>query len=113
MPGGFGDVVLGYDSVLEYLRGDEYFGATVGRYANRIAQRAIRLDGKWYELELNAPPNAEHGGERGLRSQIWTIEGTDIADGGRFEPFAGEPGRRSRLPWRAHRASHLHADERQ
>jgi aldose 1-epimerase len=79
--GGVGDVVLGYDSPLEYLHGREYFGATVGRYANRIAQGRFRLGGTWVELEQNAPPNAEHGGEQGFDRKIWTIEGTDIADG--------------------------------
>jgi aldose 1-epimerase len=79
--GRIGDVVLGYDSVLEYLYGREYFGATVGRYANRIAHGRFRVGGTWYELEQNAPPNAEHGGEQGFDGKIWTIEGTDIADG--------------------------------
>jgi aldose 1-epimerase len=79
--GEIADVVLGYDSVLEYLHGREYFGATVGRYANRIAHGRFRVGSTWYELERNAPPNAEHGGEQGFDRKIWTLEGTDIADG--------------------------------
>ena len=79
--GVFGDVVLGYDTALEYLHGREYFGATVGRYANRIAQGRLCVGGKWYELERNAPPNAEHGGEQGFDRKVWTLEGTDTADG--------------------------------
>lgn len=79
--GGFGDVVLGYDTALEYLHGREYFGATVGRYANRIAKGRFCVGGKWYELERNAPPNAEHGGAQGFDRKVWTIEGTDIANG--------------------------------
>jgi aldose 1-epimerase len=79
--GGFGDVVLGYDTALEYLQGREYFGATVGRYANRIAKGRFCAGGQWYELERNSPPNAEHGGEQGFDRKVWTIEGTDIAHG--------------------------------
>lgn len=79
--GCFGDVVLGYDTALEYLYGREYFGATVGRYANRIANGRFCVDGRWYELERNAPPNAEHGGEQGFDRKVWTIEGTDTAHG--------------------------------
>jgi len=79
--GGFADVVLGYDTALDYLRGHEYFGATIGRYANRIANGRFCVDGKCYELERNSSPNAEHGGEQGFDRKLWTIEGTDIANG--------------------------------
>jgi aldose 1-epimerase len=79
--GAFGDVVLGYDTVGEYLLGREYFGATIGRYANRIANGRFCLGGKQYELERNSPPNAEHGGADGFDRRVWSIEGTDIANG--------------------------------
>jgi aldose 1-epimerase len=79
--GSFGDIVLGYDSALEYLHGREYFGATVGRYANRIAKGRFCVDGRCYELERNSPPNAEHGGAEGFDRKVWTIEGSDDANG--------------------------------
>lgn len=79
--GAFSDVVLGYDSIEEYQRGNEYFGATVGRYANRIANGQFSLDGKNYQLALNAAPNSEHGGVEGFDRRVWNIEGTSIAAG--------------------------------
>jgi len=51
------DVVLGYDSLAEYLNGGSYFGATIGRYANRIAHAEFSLDGKTHHLPAN---NGEH-----------------------------------------------------
>jgi aldose 1-epimerase len=79
--GRFGDIVLGFDTVEEYLRGSDYFGATIGRYANRIANGLFNLGGKRYQLALNNSPNAEHGGEEGFHRRIWDIEGTDTANG--------------------------------
>jgi len=96
--GGSGDVVLGYDSAMEYLHGREYFGATIGRYANRIAMGRFCVGGKWYELERNAPPNAEHGGEQGFDRKIWTIEGTDIADGATLRLSLTSPDRDQGYP---------------
>lgn len=51
--GGLTDVVLGYDTPAEYLRQDGYFGALVGRYANRIANASFTLDGREYRLTAN------------------------------------------------------------
>ena len=79
--GRFDDIVLGFDTVEEYLRGSDYFGATIGRYANRIANGRFNLGGKRYQLALNNSPNAEHGGEEGFHRRIWNIEGTDTANG--------------------------------
>jgi aldose 1-epimerase len=75
------DVVLGFDTAEEYLHGSDYFGATIGRYANRIANGRFNLGGNDYQLAINAAPNAEHGGEDGFHRRIWDIEGTDIANG--------------------------------
>jgi aldose 1-epimerase len=79
--GHFDDIVLGFDTAREYLHGSDYFGATVGRYANRIANGRFSIGGKRYQLAINDPPNAEHGGVDGFHRKIWDIEGTDIADG--------------------------------
>jgi aldose 1-epimerase len=76
-----GDIVLGFETVEEYLGGRAYFGATVGRYANRIARGRFSLGGKDYQLTLNDPPNSEHGGEVGFDRRVWTIDGTDITNG--------------------------------
>src|SRR3954451_13884284 len=56
------DVVLGYDDLAGYREGSRYFGAVVGRYANRIARGRFVLDGREYELAVNNPPNHLHGG---------------------------------------------------
>jgi aldose 1-epimerase len=79
--GNFDDIVLGFDTPDEYLRGSDYFGATIGRYANRIAHGRFEVGGKRYQLEPNAAPNAEHGGVDGFHRRIWNIEGTDSANG--------------------------------
>jgi aldose 1-epimerase len=70
------DIVLGFESFESYLTGRHYFGATVGRYANRIAGGQFRLDGKLYQIGLNDPPNSEHGGHEGFDRRVWRIEGT-------------------------------------
>ena len=51
------DIVLGYDTEEEYKRMDCYFGATVGRYANRISDAKIVIDGVEYQLEANDNEN--------------------------------------------------------
>lgn len=67
------DVVLGYDTMKGYLEAPNYFGATVGRYANRIAKGRFELDGHAYHLATNDGPNALHGGVRGFDKHLWTI----------------------------------------
>ena len=51
--GKLGDVVLGYDTLAGYLKASPYFGAIIGRYANRIAKGRFTLDGKEYKLATN------------------------------------------------------------
>jgi len=65
------DVVLGYDSLQDYVDGNSYFGATVGRYGNRIAEGKFRLDGNTYQLSVNDGENCLHGGFRGFNSVLW------------------------------------------
>jgi aldose 1-epimerase len=67
------DVVLGYDSLEGYENGKSYFGATVGRYANRIAGGKFSLDGKTYTLPRNDGPNTLHGGVVGFNKKIWKV----------------------------------------
>jgi aldose 1-epimerase len=68
------DVVLGYDSPREYVAKPQYFGVTVGRYANRIARGKFTLDGREYTLETNDGPNHLHGGLHGLDKVLWTFD---------------------------------------
>lgn len=68
------NVVLGYENVSDYLSDPYYLGATIGRYANRIADAAIVIDGKDITLPANEGANLLHGGEQGFHCQYWTIE---------------------------------------
>lgn len=68
------DVVLGFDSLQSYLDGDPYFGALVGRYANRIAKGKFELDGHEYTLAVNNGENHLHGGLVGFDKKIWEAE---------------------------------------
>lgn len=73
------DVALGYASMQGYLDKRQYFGATVGRFANRIANGQFELDGTNYQLTLNDGPNSLHGGVKGFDTQLWKV--TDTHDG--------------------------------
>jgi aldose 1-epimerase len=73
------DVVLGHDDLAGYLGRRGYFGATVGRYANRIANARFVLDGRTIELAANNGPHALHGGVSGFDRQLWQISA--IEDG--------------------------------
>jgi aldose 1-epimerase len=66
--------VLGCDTPAAYAEAPPYLGATVGRFANRIAGGRFALNGKTYQLETNDGPNHLHGGVRGLDKVVWTIE---------------------------------------
>jgi aldose 1-epimerase len=73
------DVVLGYDDLDGYVEGTRYFGAIVGRYANRIARGRFVLDGRTHQLAVNNPPNHLHGGPRGFDKALWAAEETSSA----------------------------------
>lgn len=77
--GKLADIVIGYDTLQGYLDRRQYFGATVGRYANRIANGRFALDGKNYQVTLNEKPNSLHGGLKGFDQQIWQI--VDVKQG--------------------------------
>src|SRR2546425_2992676 len=72
--GRLGDVTLGYDSLAGYLRSSPYFGAIVGRYANRIANGRFTLDGKIHQLATNNGPNHLHGGVNGFDKVVWEAQ---------------------------------------
>lgn len=69
--GVMGDVVLGYDNLAGYTGGKAFFGALVGRYANRIAHGRFVIDGKTYNVPKNDGENALHGGIRGFDKRVW------------------------------------------
>lgn len=73
--GNFGDIVLGYESIEEYIKGNPYFGAICGRYANRIADGKFVIDGKTYRLPVNNGPNSLHGGPEGFNNQVFDAMG--------------------------------------
>lgn len=72
--GKLGDIALGFDHLAPYLHQTAYFGATVGRYANRIAKGEFTLDRVTYHLPVNNGPNSLHGGVRGFDKYIWKVE---------------------------------------
>jgi len=67
-------VVLGYDNLKGYLEKSPYFGAIVGRYANRIAKGMFALDGTTYHVPVNNGPNSLHGGINGFDKKVWGAE---------------------------------------
>lgn len=71
-------VVIGFDSAALYRRATEpYFGATIGRYGNRIAKGKFRIDDKEYQVPLNNGANALHGGPNGFQYKRWNAEQPD------------------------------------
>lgn len=77
--GSYEDIVLGFDSLEQYLDGSPYFGALIGRYGNRIANGKFSLDGETYTLATNDGDNHLHGGEKGFDKVLWnaTPKNTD------------------------------------
>jgi aldose 1-epimerase len=73
------DIVLGFDDLNGYVHQTAHFGASVGRYANRIANGRFIIDGHTYQLAKNDGPNALHGGPMGFEKHLWTI--TNVKSG--------------------------------
>jgi len=66
------DVVLGYDNLADYQNKNRYFGALIGRYANRIEQGIATIEDETVQLNINRPPHQLHGGLEGFDKQVWT-----------------------------------------
>lgn len=66
-----GDIVLGFESAEPYFTQTAYFGATIGRYGNRIGKGSFQLDGKTYPLATNDGGNSLHGGKVGFDKRMW------------------------------------------
>src|SRR5687767_6184406 len=89
------DIVLGFDSLAGYLGDSPYFGAIVGRYANRIARGQFTLDGVMYQLARNNGPNSLHGGVRGFDKVLWVgepLSGDSVGVRFRYASRDGEEG---------------------
>ena len=79
------DVVAGFDSLDGYLKGGPYFGAIVGRVANRIGNAEFTLEGAHYTLAANDKPHHLHGGTKGWDKVVWSARPIDTADGPSLE----------------------------
>ncbi|XP_030052149.1 galactose mutarotase [Microcaecilia unicolor] len=86
------DVVLGFDHLEDYLSKHPYFGAVIGRVANRIAKGKFTVEGKEYQLAINNGPNSIHGGIKGFDKMLWNAE--VLPNGVRFSRISpdGEEG---------------------
>jgi aldose 1-epimerase len=80
--GQMADIVLGFDDPASYIKGNTpFFGALVGRYANRIGKAQFTLDGKTFKLAANNGPNHLHGGNVGFDKVLWQGEPLKVKDG--------------------------------
>jgi aldose 1-epimerase len=71
--GRLGDIVLGLDSLDEYVASNPYFGALIGRYGNRIGKGTFTLDGATFQLDVNDGENHLHGGSEGFDKRVWQM----------------------------------------
>lgn len=72
--GTFGNVVLGHDTLEEYLADGDFLGAAVGRYANRIGGGTAEIDGTPYSFSQNENGNTLHGGFQGFHQKVWRLK---------------------------------------
>ncbi|MGH8181297.1 MAG: aldose epimerase family protein [Steroidobacteraceae bacterium] len=72
--GKLNDIVLGFDTPQQYFDDGNYFGASVGRFANRIGKGRFALDGHTYQVSINDHGNSLHGGTRGFDKRVWKID---------------------------------------
>ena len=78
--GKLADIVLGYDHAAPYVDASPYFGALIGRYANRLREGRFTLDGRAYQLPVNNGKNHLHGGEHGFHQVLWNASPFQQAD---------------------------------
>lgn len=76
------DVVLGYDTLDEYLGGATFFGASVGPLADRVGNACFEIGGSWVGLDKNAGPDCMHSGSAGFHARVW--EWQPLSDGVAF-----------------------------
>ena len=109
--GKLGDVVLGFDNVGDYVKKSPYFGAIVGRVANRIKDATFELDGKTYKLAANDAPHHLHGGKKGWDKVIWKAEGKETPAGPSLVLTHVSPDGEESYPGHGDRDGCLHADQ--
>jgi aldose 1-epimerase len=92
--GSITDIVVGFDDIESYIQAEErYYGAIVGRYANRIAKGSFTLEGKKYVLATNNGPNHLHGGTNGFQDVVWdVVEASDKTLKLKYSSKDGEEG---------------------
>jgi len=96
--GRLANVVLGFDDLQSYVDRNPHFGTIVGRYANRIANASLPLDGHVHQLSRNDGSNCLHGGARGFGTRLWeAVDAGPTDDGGlslrlRYTSASGEEG---------------------
>lgn len=86
-----GDIALSYDTLEEYLRDDAYFGAMIGRFANRISGASFPLNGQQYEITANEGQNTLHGGT-GFSRKLWKVKILDSGVSLQYTSPDGEDG---------------------
>src|SRR5215213_8626153 len=86
--GNFGEIVLGFETLDEYARCPRYFGALIGRHANRIAGGRFSLNGVQYQLPQNNGANHLHGGFKGFDKRVWNA--TETETGLRLSYFSAD-----------------------
>ena len=79
--GNVADITIGYDTLEDFTRRPNYWGQTIGRYANRIAGGKFALDGTEYQLNQNDNPNSLHGGAGGFDKRNWRVVSVDDSNG--------------------------------
>jgi aldose 1-epimerase len=79
--GKLGDVVLGYETLNDYIGNTPYFGSLIGRYGNRIAKGRFTINGVDYQLAQNNAENSLHGGRKGFDKVVWQAEKLDTDEG--------------------------------
>ena len=79
--GKLADIVLGFDDIAGYEKSSPYFGAVIGRVANRISDASFTLEGKQYQLATNNGTSSLHGGSKGWDKVVWNAEASETSEG--------------------------------